>query len=618
MFEPNFSISALRKDVHTIYSENELQAFIKANPKKQIKVLGSDHSWSGCTHSDDELYVRLLGFNQIQLFDEREQSREKEPNKKTFVRVGASVTIKDLLEYLHTFGKTILNLGTIREQRVIGAIMTGTHGSGLNSLMSSHVIQMEIMRIKENNDVQKEIVSNDDIRFQNLVLSLGSYAIVLNLDLVVCEQFNLHEEKKLITYEEFKQRDMEEDFLHYDMYYLNPYTTDLIHVKRRVAQEEVSWDAEFKSFLANNLYNGFLTMINELNSSCFSYNAMSLIDEVFSERSIVGPSHDILSNLAPRVPTIDIEFYIKEDQLHEVIDFIFFYFASVAPDHLKKYIKKGHIINSSSYEKIINNLNLRTMFDYLQRVKFDTNLYLSIRMVECALSKTISPTYDSRAYALDFEYQTIYQVNPCIVTFYKVFYDVLVNYFGARTHWAKKHFLKRDQIQRLYGANATNFIADLDLFDPSHTLRGGFIERTFIDPSEFLFDIEYYHLSVDQLKNLYTKAPFVNNISHLMGFHKMLFLKGSASHSNIINSYGRIFEKDHMIPFIEYKNRFNTHSGQLVKYIDCSLKDTSNLKIKYLFKDKTYSEEYKQVDQYNIMCKIKVRHNKYFVLLSRF
>lgn len=60
------------------------------------------------------------------------------------VRVGACVTIKELLDLLSKNDKTMLNLGIVREQTVVGVILTETHVSGQHACLSDQSVVEEI------------------------------------------------------------------------------------------------------------------------------------------------------------------------------------------------------------------------------------------------------------------------------------------------------------------------------------------------------------------------------------------------------------------------------------------------------------------------------------------
>jgi len=167
-----------------------------------------------------------------------------------------------------------------------------------------------------------------------------------------------------------------EDFLFYDMYYVNPYTTEFIHVKRRPSEESQTFGFDLFFFLSNNFYNLFLTFIDQLNETCWDFNMMKTIDAHFSSNKIIGPSHDVLSNLAKRVPVIDMEFYLKEDKLLGALQFIYFLFDRTAGAHLRTYIQRDPNINYAHCEGIIDSLGLRDLFMKVCEAGFETHNYL--------------------------------------------------------------------------------------------------------------------------------------------------------------------------------------------------------------------------------------------------
>jgi len=197
------------------------------------------------------------------------------------------------------------------------------------------------------------------------------------------------------------------------------------------------------------------------------------------------------------------------------------------------------------------------------------------------------------------------------MSFYKIFHDVMIKHFEARTHWGKKYYLSASDVKKSYEVRSEKFINDLRELDPNQMLFSSFIEDMFVNvPVEKkLFDIDYYHLTKDRTKQIYEEAV---SAQPQRGFYKMLLLKGSSEHQ-LRKSYGRFFGDDYLIPFLTYENRFEPSHGSCVRFKKCE-----QGKIKYLYKGDTYSEVYKQVDRVHILCKIKVNHDKFFVLFYRY
>jgi L-gulono-1,4-lactone dehydrogenase len=106
-------------------SEAEVLDILAQHAGDRIRVLGSKHSWSDIAVSGD-VSLDMSRFDDVQPFVQDEQK---------FVRVGAGATLQSLLDRLHrATDQTLPTLGAIKKQTISGAISTGTHGSGRQSL----------------------------------------------------------------------------------------------------------------------------------------------------------------------------------------------------------------------------------------------------------------------------------------------------------------------------------------------------------------------------------------------------------------------------------------------------------------------------------------------------
>ena len=95
-------------------SEAEVLDILERHSGQTIRVLGSKHSWSNIA-ADAAVSIEPV------------------------VRVGAGCRLQDLLDWLHErTDRTLPTLGAIKKQTISGAISTGTHGSGRQSL--SHYV----------------------------------------------------------------------------------------------------------------------------------------------------------------------------------------------------------------------------------------------------------------------------------------------------------------------------------------------------------------------------------------------------------------------------------------------------------------------------------------------
>ena len=106
---------------------DELLDCMRRHPGERMRCIGAGHSWSEILATDGVLFdLRFLEHIEIEAGAQR-------------VRVGAGCTIGRLLRQLRRRGKTLPTVGAIKKQTIAGAIATGTHGSGAQSL--SHFVE---------------------------------------------------------------------------------------------------------------------------------------------------------------------------------------------------------------------------------------------------------------------------------------------------------------------------------------------------------------------------------------------------------------------------------------------------------------------------------------------
>ena len=94
------------------------------------------------------------------------------------VRVGASVSIRDLKTYLRDeHYRGLLNSGNYMEQSVIGALATGTHGFGPRAVMADSIVELTFLDGAGN----RVTLSRGDPEFAHGALSFGTIAPIVEL-----------------------------------------------------------------------------------------------------------------------------------------------------------------------------------------------------------------------------------------------------------------------------------------------------------------------------------------------------------------------------------------------------------------------------------------------------
>jgi hypothetical protein len=188
---------------------------------KRIRMTGSGHSHSDVAVTDEVLLTPTGLVAPLTLA----KARLKDPNHFGLVRVQSGITLRALNTYLDTQNLALENMGGYDAQTIVGAAMTGTHGSGLAyGPIASQIRSLQVVgeggivyQIEPTNGItnpatfpgkQEENPSipvtliQDDKTFNAWVVSLGSFGIVYSVVLQCDKKFWLDERRTLLKWSE--------------------------------------------------------------------------------------------------------------------------------------------------------------------------------------------------------------------------------------------------------------------------------------------------------------------------------------------------------------------------------------------------------------------------------
>lgn len=163
-------------------SEAEVLDILARHSGATIRALGSRHSWSSIG-ADAEVSLDMSRLDTVELI---------ERDGETLVRVGAGCRLQDLLERLRPSERTLPTLGAIRKQTVSGAISTGTHGSGRQSL--SHYVARVRAAVFDAASGQpriREFAGGPELAAARC--GLGCMGVILSVDLPTVPKFKIAE-----------------------------------------------------------------------------------------------------------------------------------------------------------------------------------------------------------------------------------------------------------------------------------------------------------------------------------------------------------------------------------------------------------------------------------------
>jgi hypothetical protein len=227
----------------------------------KVKAVGSGHSWSDICETTGYL-VDTHGLNKVVALDATQLHQH--PRDPKMVKCECGIVIQDLNLYLESVGLALENMGGYAGQTIVGAISTGTHGSGLSlGPIASQVVSLTVVsdngsvfQVEPKNgitDPQKfhgleagipvKLVQDDDW-FNSCVVGLGYAGLVYSVTLRVAEKYYLEEVREVVSWatvaDELRRGDVYQQYRHFEVL-VNPYKIskdyNCLTTKRNVTKE---------------------------------------------------------------------------------------------------------------------------------------------------------------------------------------------------------------------------------------------------------------------------------------------------------------------------------------------------------------------------------------------
>jgi len=202
-------------------SEQEVLDILNQHRGRRLRVIGRLHSWSKIIETDDVL-LDLRHLNQVETGVDGSDE---------WVHVGAGCQIKRLLSELRRQQSwTLPSIGLITEQAVAGAISTGTHGSGRNSL-SHYVTGLRIARFdpQTGQAIIEEITELTELRAARC--SLGCMGVILSVRMGCRALYDV--EEHFHEYKQLQDVVASEDQFPLQQFYLLPWRWSYFAQHRR-------------------------------------------------------------------------------------------------------------------------------------------------------------------------------------------------------------------------------------------------------------------------------------------------------------------------------------------------------------------------------------------------
>jgi len=147
-----------------------------------IKALGTRHSFSSIADTmHNGTIIRMHQLNKV-----------TECCVDNTVVVQPGITYAALGKYLHEKGYALSNYASLPHISVGGAIMTSTHGSGINNrILADSVVNYEIMLLSSPSTPSSLILRKEDPDFYTALVSVGAIGILTSVTLQIEPQFQV-------------------------------------------------------------------------------------------------------------------------------------------------------------------------------------------------------------------------------------------------------------------------------------------------------------------------------------------------------------------------------------------------------------------------------------------
>jgi FAD-linked oxidoreductase len=349
------------------------------------------------------------------------------------VKVGAGTVLADLNEQLHGLGLAMENLGDIDRQTIAGAISTGTHGTGAKLRnISSQVVAMEL--VLADGSVRELTAEDDPDLLRAARVSIGSLGAICSVTLSCTPAFTLHRvdgphprEEVLDSFQE--RADAHE---HFELFTF-PYADSALVLERNRTDSPPQPRGRTAAFL------------NDIVLENWALEAISAAGKALP-RAI--PS---LSRLAAWLAS-----------------------GSTATDRSDRIFANERRVRFTEMEYGVPREHgpeaARRVIDWVRSNRYPVFFPIEMR-VTAGDDALLSPSHER-----DTAYIAVHQYRGMEWRPYFEAVEAIMNEYGGRPHWGKRHFQTAATLAGRYPRWA-DFQAARDELDPGHAFTNEYAER---------------------------------------------------------------------------------------------------------------------------------------------
>jgi L-gulono-1,4-lactone dehydrogenase len=387
-----------------------------------VRVPGAGHSFSEAALTEGAL---------IQT-DALDQVLDADPAS-GLVKVEAGITLAALNEELHRLGLAMENLGDIDSQTVAGAICTGTHGTGAR--LRNISAQVEGLELTLADGSVRELTADREPELLRAArVSLGALGAISSVTLRCVPAFTLHRidtprplDQVLGSIEELAERNDHFEF------FVFPYTETALTLERnrteRPPRPRNRASAWLGDVLVENIAGDLLLRLTRRRPSAIP-RFTRLAAKMMSQGERFDRSYRIFAN-ERRIRFTEMEYGIPREHGPEAV---------------------------------------RRVLELIRERHLQTPMPIEFRVV-APDDALLSPSHERET-----AYIAVHQYRGMEWRPYFEAVEAIMDDYGGRPHWGKRHFQTRETLARRYPRFA-EFLAVREELDPRRVFRNGYTDR---------------------------------------------------------------------------------------------------------------------------------------------
>jgi L-gulono-1,4-lactone dehydrogenase len=405
-------------------TRDELAAAIvrAAEEGLSVRVPGAGHSFTEAALTEGAMIS----------IDALDRPLEADPPS-GLVKVEAGITLAALNEELHRLGLAMENLGDIDSQTIAGAICTGTHGTGARLRnISAQVAGLEI--VLGDGSVRELTPEGEPDLLRAARVSLGALGAICSVTLRCVPAFTLHRVDTRRPLEEVlgsvEQLAGQND--HFE-FFVFPYTETALTLERnrteRPARPRNRVSAWLGDVLVENIGGDLLLRLTRRRPSAIP-RFTRLAARMMSQGERLDRSYRIFAN-ERRIRFTEMEYAIPREH---------------GPEAIRRVLE------------LISERRLRIPMPIEFRVVAPDDAFLS-------------PSHERET-----AYIAVHQYRGMEWRPYFEAVEAIMDEYGGRPHWGKRHFQTHETLAPRYPRFA-DFLAAREELDPRRVFRNGYTER---------------------------------------------------------------------------------------------------------------------------------------------